>query len=537
MDLRSILSILRRWLWLIALCTLVAGAGAYLFSKQQTPIFAAGSTVFLNSRATATGEMGYQDLLAQERLANTYVELLRGRDVKQEVIRDLGTRPAVLDISINTRRNTGLLSIVVESEDRAAAVFVANHLPEIVSEQQRERQAQTWVDHKAALNEEIRGLERQISETRQELVEAQAEPDSSSAAISALNSQLSLQETTYEAYLRNLSEIRLAEAQETNILSVIEPAQVPVRPVRPRVLLNTLIAALLGGMIGLGIAFLIEILDDTIKNESDIARFNLGTLASIERMDTGGQRALVSTLGNRSPIIEAYRMLRTNIRFALVDEELHSLVVTSPAPGEGKSTTAANLAMVIAQSGQKTILVDADLRRPVQHSIFKLPNHEGLTTALIERGGDLRRYLQGTNVEGLQVLSSGPLPPNPAELLGSQRMRDLLHELEQAADIVILDMPPVLAVADSSLVASEASGVLLVLRANATRMHTAEKAIDQLRSVKARMLGVVLNGVRAGAQGYYYYYYPTNEQGGETKQPTLGEKMRALMLSVVPRRG
>jgi protein-tyrosine kinase len=232
-------------------------------------------------------------------------------------------------------------------------------------------------------------------------------------------------------------------------------------------------------------------------------------------------------------------MLRTNIRFSVVDQELRSLVVTSPAPSEGKSTTAANLAIVLAQSGQKTILVDADLRRPVQHSIFQLPNKQGLTTALIERNVSVKRYLQEVGVEDLRVLTSGPQPPNPAELLGSQRMRDLLSELEEEADLVIVDMPPVLAVTDSSLVAGAASGVLLVLRANVTTFAAAQKAVDQLRSVHARILGIVLNGVQSGTDGYYYYYYPTEGNSDERKKgaATLGAKMRALMLNVMPRRG
>jgi capsular exopolysaccharide synthesis family protein len=538
MDLRSYISILRRWLWLIMLCTIVAAGGAYLFSNQQTPIYAATSTIMLDQTNASSGNQGYQDILMNERLASTYAELLDGNEVQAAVINELGFRPQVLDIAVSAQRNTTLLTVVVQSEDASAAAFAANRVPEIVSEQQRLRQSERWAGHKASLNEEIARLEQEISDTQREIA-ALSDSISDRAELTNLNSDLNLLETTYAAYLQNLSEIRLAEAQEGNILAIVEPAQTPVEPVSPRILLNTLMAAVLGGMIGLGIGFVIEYLDDTIKNDNDIARhFDLGTLANIERMDMSGERTLVNTLGSRSPVIEAYRMLRTNIRFSVVDQELKSLVVTSPAPSEGKSTTAANLAIVLAQSGQKTILVDADLRRPVQHTIFQLPNKQGLTTALVERSVSVKKYLQPSEVEDLQVLTSGPQPPNPAELLGSQRMRELLNELEEEADIVIVDMPPVLAVTDSSLVAGAASGVLLVLRANSTTFTAARKAVDQLRSVHAKLLGVVLNGVQPGAEGYYYYYYPTEGNSGEHKKgpTTLGAKMRAMMLSVVPRR-
>lgn len=262
-------------------------------------------------------------------------------------------------------------------------------------------------------------------------------------------------------------------------------------------------------MVALGAGFFVEYLDDTIKPTMDLKSiFGLGVLAFIGRMtEQEGERVLVHTLNRRSGIAEAYRMLRTNIRFASVDERLRTLVVTSPKPSEGKSTTVANLAVVMAQEGNRTILIDADLRKPVLHKIFNLTRQTGLTTALVEHETPVAQYLQETEIKGLRVLTTGPIPPNPSELLGSKRMGELLKELQEDADIILIDSAPVLAVADTSLLASTVNGVLLVVRANNTNFDATQAALEQLVSVQANLIGFVMNDVDSSDSGYYYYYY------------------------------
>ncbi len=217
---------------------------------------------------------------------------------------------------------------------------------------------------------------------------------------------------------------------------------------------------------------------------------------------TAADSALITLREPSSAAAEAYRTLRTNILFSSLDRPLHTLLVTSTAPNEGKSTTLANLAVTMAQAEQRVLVVDCDLRRPSLHSIFGMPNERGLTSALLEQGeGPLP--IQETSVPGLQLLPSGPLPPRPADLLGSRRMGVLIERLRAAADIVLFDTPPVVAVTDAAVLAPRVDGVLLVLQAGHTRRDRARQARQVLEKVKANIVGVVLNGARL-EQGYSY---------------------------------
>lgn len=215
---------------------------------------------------------------------------------------------------------------------------------------------------------------------------------------------------------------------------------------------------------------------------------------------------LVTLTDPRSPASEAYRTLRTNLLFAGLDEPLETLVFTSAASDEGKSTTLANLAVTMAQGGKKTILVDCDLRRPVQHEIWGLPNEEGLTS-VIQSGSEARKYpLREVGVDNLKVLTSGPIPPNPADLIGSARMEAVIKGLKKEADVVLFDAPPVTAVTDAALLASKLDGALLVLRAGDTRREHAEQAKALLEKGHTRIVGAVLNDapVDVSLSGYYY---------------------------------
>jgi capsular exopolysaccharide synthesis family protein len=214
---------------------------------------------------------------------------------------------------------------------------------------------------------------------------------------------------------------------------------------------------------------------------------------------------LITVSEPRSPISEAYRTLRTNLDFAGLDQTLKTLVVTSAGVGEGKSTTLANLAVVSAEAGRKVILVDADLRRPTLHQIFGLDNGEGLTTAMMDESSLAAPPLQETGVTGLMVLTSGPLPPNPADLMGSRKMEEVIAVLAEQADQVFFDTPPVVAVTDAAVLATKVDGVLLVVSAGKTRRDNARTAVQRLEQINARLVGTVLTNVQMGAgfQGYY----------------------------------
>jgi capsular exopolysaccharide synthesis family protein len=214
---------------------------------------------------------------------------------------------------------------------------------------------------------------------------------------------------------------------------------------------------------------------------------------------------LITVTEPRSPISEAYRTLRTNLDFASLDQALKTLVVTSAGVGEGKSTTLANLAVVSAEAGRQVILVDADLRRPTLHKIFGLDNAEGLTTVMMDESSLASPPLQKTGVAGLLVLTSGPLPPNPADLMGSRRMEEVIAVLAEQADQVFFDTPPVVAVTDAAVLATKVDGVLLVVSAGKTRRDHARTAVERLEQINARLVGTVLTNVQmsAGFQGYY----------------------------------
>jgi len=221
---------------------------------------------------------------------------------------------------------------------------------------------------------------------------------------------------------------------------------------------------------------------------------------------SGPAAALIAHFDPKSAAAEAYRSLRTSIQFAGLDHKCRSIVVTSSSPGEGKSTTVANFGVVTAQTGARVCLVDSDLRRPTLHRIFGVANSRGLTSALLE-GLPFADVAQATAVPNLFVLSSGPLPPNPAELVGSNRMREYLEAAAGEFDTIVLDSPPVVSVSDAIALAAFADGVVMVVQSGKVPQEVVRRAMGQIEAVKGRILGVVMNSVNLKRDGYYYDYY------------------------------
>ncbi len=216
------------------------------------------------------------------------------------------------------------------------------------------------------------------------------------------------------------------------------------------------------------------------------------------------QRKLVTYFDSKSPVSEQFRTLRTNIQFTAVDEELQTILITSSGPSEGKSTTAANTAVVFAQQGKRTLFIDADLRRPSSHYAFAFMNTVGLTNVLTKQT-TLEKAVQVVEPLGLDVLTSGPLPPNPAELLASRAMKELINQVKQEYDVIIIDSPPVTAVTDAQVLARECQGVILVVSSGRTQVEDAVKTKDLLEHTGAKILGVVLNNKKMKNSSYYYY--------------------------------
>lgn len=220
---------------------------------------------------------------------------------------------------------------------------------------------------------------------------------------------------------------------------------------------------------------------------------------------TNKMRHLIAKLNPRSPISEQYRAIRTNLQFSAIDEAIKTIVITSPGPSAGKSITAANLAVVYAQQGMKTLLIDADLRKPTVHYTFRLDNLRGLSSVLIGESS-FEDAVEESDVDNLQVLSCGPVPPNPAELLASKRMRELIDYVSEYYDFVIVDMPPILAVTDAKIVSQYVNGTLFVVRSGMTDKEELGKAYEVMNDGKARILGAVLNDVEKEDNAHYYYY-------------------------------
>lgn len=228
-------------------------------------------------------------------------------------------------------------------------------------------------------------------------------------------------------------------------------------------------------------------------------------MARLKKIDFKKNRLIAKT-APKSPITEQYRTIRTNIQFSAVDIPIRSLMVTSSGPGEGKSTTVSNLAVVFAQQGKKVLLIDSDLRRPTLHFTFGFTNTIGLTNALT-RQIHLNESIRKTDVENLYFMPSGPIPPNPAELLGSAAMDQLIADLYEMFDLILFDVPPVLAVADAQVMANQVDAAILVVSSGMTNKEAAIKAKEILEQTKSKLLGAVLNNKEEDRSTYYYYYY------------------------------
>lgn len=362
-----------------------------------------------------------------------------------------------------------------------------------------------------------------------------AHVDEKGAATIAFSPQTA--EDIYQVLLKKLQELDVTRDVSAYSVRVIEPAIVPSAPVRPNKRLNIIIGIIMGFVMGTGLGFFREYLDTTIKTAEELkngfnlavlglipsmgvnkpkgnfiqARFNKKKLIPVEKNEVKDEvtftlHRLASAEKLDPPIAEAYRTLRTNLQFVLVDRPVKTLLVTSSIRGEGKTTTSVNLGIILAQTGKKVLIIDADLRRPRIHKAFKSAREVGLTTILLGESS-LEDVVIPTDIKNLSILPSGPLPPNPAELVSSERMKKLMRYAESKYDMVIFDSPPLIAVTDAALLATEVEGVLIIVEASALPRDLLKQALERLSNVKANILGSVLNNVNMQKGSYYYYYY------------------------------
>jgi non-specific protein-tyrosine kinase len=323
-----------------------------------------------------------------------------------------------------------------------------------------------------------------------------------------------------------IDEVKQIQAQEAQVpnsrtgdnLVVTAPAVLPDQPVSPKKSLNIAIAFAAGLLVALGIAFLLEYLDQSIKSDDElVGRLGLIPLGHIAYVSTSKtKRGELVALDTQSPSAEAYKALRTSILFATVEQQLKAIVITSPELGEGKSRTAANLAISLAQAGYNTLLIDADFRRPSQHRLFGRVRNIGLSNLIIHDANEADAIQRIDAVPNLSLLASGPTPPNPSELLGSAPMRELMSKLWHQYTYVIIDTPPVNAVTDASVLAAQANATIVVVEQGRTTMPALKHTRESLDRVNAHVIGAVLNKVRATSGSYYYGYgnYALSSNGG-----------------------
>lgn len=515
MEIRKYAALLMHWWWLIVLGVIVAAGSAYIVSANTTPIYRA-TTQLLVEPSNSSDSSTYVGILATEKSLQTDVVRLTASEVLVETIRRLNLPYDVPTLrglaSASAPIDTLIIDLDIEDTSLERAKLIANTIAQVFIEQNEAKQNARYAEPSDNLLAERDIVGNQIEELDVEINQLNALDSltaEQSSRLSRLETQRNELRIQYTNLFNSLQDIRIQAATESNTIVVIEPAQGSASPIRPNTFSNVVLAAVVGGMLALGIIFLMDYLDDTIKTPDEIMQdtglSSIGVISFIKG-DKPSDR-LITHLTPRAPTSEAYRVLRTNLEFSSVDEPLKNLLVTSPSPSEGKSTTAANLGTVLAQTGNRVVLIDADLRRPSQHKVFELPNNRGLTTALLDSEAPINYHIQDTRVPGLRLMTSGPLPPNPAELLRSHRMQQILDDLKHEADIVLLDTPPTLTVADASILAPRVNGCVLVTKLGSTSRDALIQAVEGMSKTGANLFGVVLNRATPRAGGYYYNYY------------------------------
>ncbi len=387
---------------------------------------------------------------------------------------------------------------------------------------------------KQALDGKIRALNRLIAETEKQMRNFPAKE----VRLAELERRVSVTREIYNTLLDRLQEARIAEASKTSDAKVIDYAQPPRGPISPKPKKDLVLWTVIGLLLGILGAFVLEYLDNTVKTSKEVEKLlGLPVLGVIPWMETDEEDAqpLITHFDPKSPVAEAYRTLRSNVRFATLGNPLKVLLVTSSVAKEGKTSTATNLAVAMAQSGQRVLLVDADLRNPRVNRVFKVKREPGLSDVLIGRVSLKDAVYEVPDIPNLQLLPCGPIPPNPAELLSSQAFQSLLETLKQEYDLVILDSAPLLPVSDSVELGKFADGVILVVRAGVTERDFLEEVRRIIENARLRVLGAVLNAVDlARHYGYYRYryyrYYRYSYSHVKEPPPTLWGKVQRQLI-------
>ncbi|MGQ9458892.1 MAG: polysaccharide biosynthesis tyrosine autokinase [Anaerolineae bacterium] len=543
MQLHYVGATIRKRVWIVLLAVLVGTGLSLWYSLAKPLLYRAEATLVLNPLVTQENQ-AFSPVELAEDLAPTYISYL-----KTETFLKALNDQFNLDVSLQELRESVQAELVPKTQffkiaaissspDRAQAL--ANAVADVfileTTRQQQERLAsRRQADEDALrlrqqLEEELRFYDEQSAYVRSRIAELRAQGASPERDEELMRLQ---------TYLVNLEELRIKAMEFLGRLEpantetgpatavVVDYATRPERPLPRGILPAAAVALGISLAAGLVLTFVPDLIDFTVRTPEDLDLvLNTSTLGAIGIIEYGEDdedkvEHLVTEHYPRSSAAEAFRTLRTNLRFARPDQDIRSLLVTSARPGEGKSLVAANLAVAIAQEGKKVILADGDLRRPSIHKFFGLPNRAGLTNFILDTEDDIDRYLQDAETENLRILTSGPLPPNPLDMVASRRADQAIQALLERCEVLIVDSPPVLTVADAMVLATKVKAAILVIQAGSTRRDVILRAYRTLQKAGVDVLGPVLNRVRLSDLGYYYsyyyygYYYDEADMAGE----------------------
>lgn len=485
MTLRDWWRVIVRRSWIVAVAIIATAAPALVLSLQQSSVYEADADMLIR---TLPGESVFgsgQQPIDPDRLVQNEISVLEGGVVHTRVQENLGLDDDPPGVAGSAFDDADVITASVRSSDPQTAATLANAYVDAYIDVKREQAVDGMVAASAELQTTITELQGQIDEL-DETIDASTTDDD--AAAEADRRTLVDQQALFR---QRIDQLQVDAALSAGNAELVRPAFAPDDPIEPTPVRTTLLAALAGLLIGLVAAFLLEHLDDSIRSAADLAHFGPATpvLATVANVTTRDNRPIAISAPDTSAV-EAYRNLRTNVQFLGIDRRMRSIQVTSTRPGEGKSTTAANLAVVLSQAGSNVVLVDADLRKPDLHRLFAVDGSNGLTNNL---AGDPMELTIQRITDQLWVIVGGPVPPNPSELLSGNRMDAFAEELSRRFDYVIVDSAPLLAVSDAAALSRHFDGVLLVAQAKRVSLQHLRESIGMLERVGAPLLGIVLN--------------------------------------------
>lgn len=530
-ELKTYLLVLWRYKWMIAACAMAALIVALVLSFILTPIYSATTTV-----RVASSPGGYSDYTYSAsftRLSNTYVEIATSDISLDEVAERLGL-PEQPEVEVEVVPETELIEITASDPDPARARDIANTLAGLLVEQSLQLYGGDVPTAREILEGQLAqakiDLDTAVEEYGQALLAAQSAEDSSTnpspvtnSNVEALEHLVSVRQQIYSDLLQKYETARTSEQLHTNAITITEPAYLPKKPSSPKTPLNAALGLAAGLAMGVVLAFLIEGMDDTLRGVEDVeAMTSLPIICRIPDLKRGSGARDDLNLSRDTDFSPQPAFDHLRAYLTLFDGKLDSTsyLVTSPEPGDGKSTVAANLAVSLAQSGNNVVLVDIDFRRPRMHSVFGLQNEKGLSN-FIQGEIQLEAVFQKTDFLNLTVITTGSRPHGILEWLSPVYVQDLLEKLGNAFDYVLIDAPALLSVADPMVLASQVGGVIMVVTRRKTVRHNLRSALQQLTDLKVRVAGIVVNKV---PDSQIYHYYTQNHNGTHPK------KMRSLSL-------